>query len=81
MDSWGQSFYTKLQPWQDKSSLIEMKHIYMICLIEYGHIPTIQCLAIEAYYEHNLTIGKKNPRLSSNTAYETCLADRLQSRF
>lgn len=53
----------------------------MICLIEYGHTPTIQCLAIEAYYEHNLTMGKKNPHLPSNTACETCLADRLQSRF
>lgn len=81
MHSWGQSFYTKLQPWQDQSRLTEMKHIYMICLIEYGHIPTIQCLAFEAYYERNLTMGKKTPHLSSNTASETCLADRLQSRF
>lgn len=53
----------------------------MICLIEYGHIPTVQCLAIEVYYEHNSTMGKKTSHLSSNTAYETCLADRLQSRF
>lgn len=59
MHSWGQSFYTELQAWQDKSRVTEMKHIYMICLIKYGHIPTIQCLATEAYYERTLTMGEK----------------------
>lgn len=79
MHSWVQSFYTKLQPWQDKPQLTEKKH--MICLIVYGHIPTIQCLPIEACYECNLTMGKKTLHLFSDTAYETCLADSLQNRF
>jgi len=63
MHSWGQSFCTKLQPWQDNSGLTEKKHIYRICLTEYEHVPTIQRLAMEAYYERNLTMGKETPSL------------------
>lgn len=56
MHSWGHSFYTWLQPWQDKSRLSEKKHVH---IIKYGHIPPNLYLAIEAYYECNLTKGKK----------------------
>lgn len=63
MHSWGQSFYTELQPWLDKSRLTENKRICMHCLIVYGHIPTIQCSAIKAYYKRNLTIGQNPPHL------------------